>query len=300
MIADLEKALGVPVYLLIGGILVGLIVLVGLVVFLRSRARQEMPERVENEAFLETVEEEIRIKKKPKEAEEEVSLDERQRLEAKIQQLTNMLNVERDKLKAKEAEFKQQSSEFIKVAALKDEVDYLQKRLGELENEKSSLETKHASELKTSEKKREEEINSLQKKHEDEVKAWENRLKEFMARVEEERNATRTEFDRQQREAHKKHTEEAEALRKEIEDLKAMHLAEKRKFEAEYERRLEDEKRRYEERMEEIKNRTKDAIQKAIREKDDLVEELREENDRFRKEVEKLKERIRLLEVEHL
>ncbi len=284
-----EQVFGVPIYVVIGVGLVGLIVIIAIIMRLRSRAGQEMSEMGMNEAILEVGEEVKEVKKKPREFAGEISAEEKLRYEAKIQQLTNMLNVERDKLKAKETEFKQQSSEFVKVAALKDEVEYLQKRLGELENEKNSLESRHATDFK-----------AIEKKREDETKTWENKLKEITTRVEEEKAAYKAEFDRQLRETNKKHSDEAEGYKKEIEDLKTIHLAERRRFESDYEKRLADEKRRFEEKIEEVKIKTKDTIQKVTREKEDFMGDLREENDRLKKDIERLKERIRLLEVEHL
>jgi uncharacterized phage infection (PIP) family protein YhgE len=274
-----REVYGLDTYTVTGGAIVGLIVVIGIVKLVRSRSRVKGAEEYEEE-FLAGVEkeEEKEIERKPREDLEDLFAEDRQKYEAKIQQLTNLLNVERDKLKAKEAQFQQQSSEFLKVSALKDEVEYLQKRIGELEKEKNALSTKH----------------------EEEIRDWEEKLKEVTTLVEEEKEAIKAEFEKRQKEMTKKYADEIGEYKKEIEDLKAMHLTEKEKLERDYEKRLGDEKRRYEDKIQELKDKTKDAIQKVIREKEDLVGELREENERLKKDIERLKERIRLLEVEHL
>ncbi|MFQ5815381.1 MAG: hypothetical protein ACE5G7_02675 [Candidatus Hydrothermarchaeaceae archaeon] len=256
----------------------GIIVVVGIVMLVRSKARRDVTTGSMDELLVETEGEEMGVKKEPEGGVEDVFADERQKYEAKIQQLTNFLNVERDKLKAKEAQFQQQSKEFLKVAALKDEIAYLQKRIGKLEREK----------------------NATAARYEKEAKNWDEKFKDLTASVEEEKATYKEELDIRQKEMLKKHEDEIEEYKKEIEDLKAVHLTEKERLEKDYEKRFEDEKRRHREKIDELKDKTKEAIQKVAREKENIHEEIRDENERLKKDRERLKERIRLLEVEHL
>jgi chromosome segregation ATPase len=70
---------------------------------------------------------------------ESVESDEIQKFKAKIDQLSTALNVEREKVRAKEEQIKEHEksyeNELLKVTALKDEVPFLRKKIGELQEE---------------------------------------------------------------------------------------------------------------------------------------------------------------------
>ncbi len=252
-----------------------MLLIVSVLVGLRSRGRAEGEFGEDEEAGFEM---DGDVETEEKKAPGDPFQEEREKYEAKVQQLQNMLNVERDKLKAKETQYHQQSGEFLKVTALKDEVDYLQKRYGEFESERDQLVAKHEAEMK----------------------AQKAELEDVMAKMEAEKEELQQNIEREKKVLVKEHGGEVKDLKTEIEDLKARSEVEKENLNKESEKHLGDERRKYEGKIEEIKDRTKDAIQKVIREKDDVIGDLRDENDRMKKEMERLKERIRLLEVEHL
>lgn len=257
-----------------------------------------------------------KMKKKQAEGEiesEEVNVEEKldnvesdkvQKYEAKIDQLTTSLNLEREKIKAKDAQLVEQEQSYendlLKVGALKDEVSLLRKKVGVAQKEQDEAKAKFEAEGDKVKKDAETVLADEKGRCKAEVEKLEKRVEEIATSSASEIRKLKDESRAERDGIIARHIEELEVKDLEITTLRKSNEEEKEKLK----RELLDERKEliksYEDKISEIKAKTKDAIQRVVDEKESLLDRLKGENERLDDERDKLREQIRLLEVDRL
>ncbi|MBU2560459.1 hypothetical protein KKA03_06140 [archaeon] len=233
-----------------------------------------------------------------------VETDEVQKFKAKVDQLSTALNLEREKVKAKEEQLKEHEksyeNELLKVNALKDEVPFLRKNIGELQEASGKSKEKFEEELKKVKANSESTLAEQKTRYEEEIQKLREKVEETITTSAANAEKLKEEARLRLEDTINRHKGELVAKDTEIMDLAASGKNEREKLKNELLAERQELIKSYEDKILEIKEKTKETIQRLVDEKDGLVDRLKEDNEKLEEEVDRLKERIRLLEVDRL
>lgn len=265
---------GIETYLLVSA---GAVLVVAIAVLL-IRKTGGMRRRPSHEEGFEGRDMGIDMSDKPK----SIDTDEVQKFKAKVDQLSTALNLEREKVRAKEEQIKEHEksyeNELLKVSALKDEIPFLRKKIGELQEESAKVKEKFS-----------DEIEKVKNGYEEKIQKLENKIEEL-----------KDGFKVEKEDVAKKHKSELSLKDREIRDIEKSSGLEKENLKKELLSERQDIIKSYEDKILEVKRKTKETIQRLIDEKDGLIDRLKDDSEKLEDEADRLKERIRLLEVDRL
>jgi chromosome segregation ATPase len=233
-----------------------------------------------------------------------VDTDEVQKFKAKVDQLSTALNLEREKVRAKEEQIKEHEksyeNELLKVNALKDEVPFLRKKIGELQEEQESGKEKFDEEIKKIKADSESSLTQQKTRYEEEIQKLREKIEETISTSAASAEELKEEAKLRLEDIINRHKGELAAKDTEIMDLAETGKNEREKLKKELLSERQELIKSYEDKILEVKAKTKETIQRLVDEKDGLVDRLKEDNEKLEDEVDRLKERIRLLEVDRL
>ncbi len=196
----------------------------------------------------------------------------------------------------------------VKVNEAQEDLDELRERLKQAEEERSSIARHHEealSKLKEAKEvilKREEEFKEYKGGFQEDyskIEPMEDELKVLRIKLGEqnkEKEELLAKYETESRTAEEKLLKMKEGFDRELESQKKKLAGLQQEFDEEAAKK----ERLHERRIEEIKTQTKDAMMKFAMEKDREMEDLKIENERLKKQVEKLKDEIRVLKIEKL
>jgi hypothetical protein len=194
------------------------------------------------------------------------------------------------------------------IGKIRRDLEESQKRLVSIKNEKSNVVEEHEVALAKLK-----EAKELILKQDSEFSEFEGNIKEDISKysaMEEELKTYRIKLGELNKEKEKKiaeyesHNQVSEKEREKLKSKFEVELEVQKKKLASQQQDFEDEilkrERLQERRIEEIKTQTKDSLGKITMEKDRDIDDLNIEIEKSRKQIEKLKEKIRVLEIEKL
>jgi chromosome segregation ATPase len=196
----------------------------------------------------------------------------------------------------------------VKIKDLKEELDDSDKKLRSTEQDRLKIAQKHEEALsKLKEAKevilnREDEFNKYKSNFQEDfskLSAMEGEIKTYRIKLGELNKEKEGLMAKYESECHSREEEKKklnEGFKKDLDAQKKKIAGMQQDFEDETEKR----ERLHERRISEIKTQTKDAISKLTMEKDREFADLKIENEKLRKQIEKLKDEIRVLEIEKL
>ncbi len=340
---DLLISLGIGVDSVTFLIIAAIVILLGLIIFLkfkRGRGKGTPQHEGANTSDMKRVDAEMARMLD----ELETLRKEKTTFKEKIDGLIAELNAKKEDDAAKEEKLKEElknaGEELLKVSAMKDEIELLRTKVGELDRDRSEIIRQAGEEkeavikgLKEEIEREKEKQEQLLKQCEDEnkktqdlaaaqnaetVRKYEDMLKEerddkqrLKNEMEEEKQKLIKDASSKEKETTQKYEgmlkeerESKQRLKNEMEEEKQRLIEDAGSKEKEITQRLTKEisdlKNDYETRIDEIKNKTKESIQQLIDEKDRLANDMKNENEELKKENDRLNEKIRMLEVDRL
>lgn len=208
--------------------------------------------------------------------------------------------------------------EISKVTSLKEEINFLRSKIGEMEDqnkmenqdrEKSIIDLKKSYEEKMQSTHTESDgkVNKILKeaeegkiKYEEKISGLQLKIEELEAENENTYSKIQEEFELKLKEKQNEVLLAKEKHRGEIQEI----VSKTDKEKGDLVKKLQDEKAQmdenYKQRIIEIKEKTKESIQRITEDKENLIEELRNELILMKKENEKIKEKLHIMEIEKL
>ena len=195
-----------------------------------------------------------------------------------------------------------------RITELEDEISDAEKRLKSAEKERQDIARQHEealSKLKEAKEvilKREQDFNSYKANFQGDVEkisVMEEELKSYRIKLGElnkEKEELMARYEGEKRTGDENQKKLNDKFEKEIEAQKKKIASAQKELEEEMQRK----ERAHEKRVEEIKMSAKDAMIKLTKEKDREMDDLKLENERLKGQVEKLKDELRVLEIEKL